>query len=484
MSNRDIQRQAILFDQIVTELHKRWMPHPAQVNIGRELLYKGTRYIFAECGRNFGKTDLVTYLFWRWAKSNPDSDNYYFAPYMKQAREIVWSSNRIQTFGPQKWVKNLNNTEMRISLDNGSFIKCDGSDNTESYRGVKIKNKGLVVLDEFKDFKPEFWQAMEPNIIDGYVLIIGTPPEPIPDENGKMPPFIQTAEEYKESASKAYFNYPSWCNPHVPMYFFNDKKKELYTKGEGYIFEREYGAKRVRGGVTKIFPMLDESLVYPHSQLIKEIERDKRKLDWFLWADPAAASCFAVLFIAINPYNRMIYVLDEIYETDQKKMTVQQIVPRIQSIRDELFTYRFKEWRQGYDEAETWFANEALDHFEESFEPTHKMKTDKITGIALIKDILLQRNIKISDRCQKFFWELDNAKRGKDGKIEKKNDHLIDDFRYILHAAYYDSVERQEYIEAHDEMFRGARIEDDFPGYTGMGEKMDEFDMEGEWTLE
>ena len=157
----------------IEALHRKWTPHPAQVELGRALLSGGFLDVFGQCGRNFGKTELVGYLTWRYAFTFPRSENYYFAPYMKQAREIMWASRRIQDFGPKDWIESINNTEMRITFKNGSFIKLDGSDNVDAYRGVKPK--GLTIYDEFKDFRPEFHEAYDPNraAFNSPLLIIG-----------------------------------------------------------------------------------------------------------------------------------------------------------------------------------------------------------------------------------------------------------------------------------------------------------------------
>lgn len=438
-------------------LHDRWSPHAGQIRVGSPLISGKCSEIFVQAGRNFGKTELVCYLLWRWAQTFPGSENYYFSPYMKQSREILWASGRLQQFGPRDWLEgDPNNTEMRLRFKNGSFIKLDGSDNVESYRGVKPK--GLSVFDEFKDFRPEFYVAYEPNLVahKAPLFIIGTPPE----EAGQ---FNEVADSFSKNPSKRFFKAPTAENPHLSKEWLTQKKEELYARGEGDVWEREYEANFVRGGANKIFPMLKESFIKPHAEILKDIERDSRKLNWYLWADPAAASCFAVLFAAVNPYTKHWYFLDEIYETSQAEMTVQRIGRRIIQKRDELFRDRWKQWRQGYDEAETWFMNEMFYHFDESFEPTQKMKTDKATNLTLIKDIMLRGKITISDRCQKLFWELDHYRKDDNGKIEKKNDHLIDCLRYILCADNYTLLEELEYHEELDDDFRGAKISDDFP---------------------
>lgn len=435
-------------------LHERWNPHEAQARIGGTLLNGQAREVFAQCGRNFGKTELVAYLLWRYAWTFPKSENYYFAPFMKQAREILWEPRRIQDFGPKTWIKDINETEMRVTFFNDSFIKLDGSNNVDAYRGVKPK--GLTIYDEFKDFLPAFHDAYDPNraAFGSPLLILGTPPE----LEGQ---FTKVAEEFKTGKGKAFFQFPSSSNPHIDHKWLADKKAELYAKGEGDKWEREYEARFVKGGSKRIFPMLKEDMIRRHSAIMAEIEKDKRRLEWFWWADPAGASCFANLFVAINPYTKTVYCLDEIYETRQQEMTVNKIIPAGETIVKELAPK--VEWRRGYDEAETWFANEALEHYSLYFEPTQKASNDKTTGLSLIKDVMLQGKLVISMRCRKLYWEMDNYQTDDNGKIVKKHDHLIDCLRYILAASHYSLNEAVEMKPEHDPMWRGAKPEDDFP---------------------
>jgi hypothetical protein len=441
------------YAKVITALHENWHPHEGQTAIGRALFNDNIQYVFAECGRNFGKTDLIVYCHARFAMLNPDTENYYFSPLSKQSREIAWEPRRYLKLIPEEWIESVNNQEMRINLKTGSFIKLDGSDNTEAYRGVKPK--GLVVLDEFKDFKHEFWEAFEPNTIFCKVVIIGTPP-PIENDNHL---FFKVADEFKNNEKKRYFNFPSTTNPHIPYEWFMDKKADLYRRGEGYVWEREYEAKRVRGGVNKIFPMLKPEIVKEHSEVLKMIERDRKRLMWFVWADPAASSCFAVLFVAINPFTKDIYWLDEIYETNQQRMSVRVIGSELIAKRNELWQ---DEWRQGYDEAATWWRSEMFDSFNEYFEPTQKASNKKENGISLIKDIILGGKLTMSDRCVKGYWEMDNYVMDRTGEIPKKNDHQIDNFRYILAAAGYEFSQVIEKKEEDNENFRGARMSHDF----------------------
>lgn len=440
----------------INGLHENWAPHQGQTDVIDAIFLEHVRSVFIRCGRKWGKTEIALYLLWRIARFYPGSPCYYFAPQQNQARGILWEDPRIKNFGPREWLlpgnRGISEGDMVLRFTNDSFIKIDGSDNFNKYRGPRYK---VAVYDEYKDADPRMRRAMRPNaaVLDGIDIFMGSPPEVSGTD------YQALEAEHKTDKKKRAFHGPSWANPVISKQWLYDEKTALYKRGEGDEWEREYAARYVRGGSQAIFPMLDNSMVKPHAEVMKEIYRDLNKLKWYWWADPAGATCFAVLFVAINPYTKKVYALDEIYETDQKRMTVKSVGTEIISKRNEL-NERALRWRQGYDEAATWFTNEWIDNFpdEEGLEPTHKAWSDKMKGLSLIKDILLQDLMVISDRCKKFFWELETMQKDKNGKIPKKNDHLIDDMRYILAADSYELKPMAEYREEFDESFRGEAL--------------------------
>jgi len=452
------------YAEVVKALHQDWTPHDGQIEAGKALFNADIRSIFVQCGRKWGKTELAIYILWRWAQLNPGRGCYYVAPQLKQAREIVWADPRIKTFGPRSWLLDgsdgINNTEMRLKFKNGSFIKIDGSDNYDSHRGTR---PGILVYEEYKDHRREFREAMRPNlsVYNAPEIFIGTPPEDV-DLNDRTNEYVMTAVEHMNNPKKMYKKAPTWENQHIPQWWLDEEKIRLTSRGEEHIWLREYGAEFVKGGASKIFPMLKREMIRKHADIMGELQRDLKKLEWYIIADPAAATVFGVLFMAINPYSRHVYFLDEIYEGDQHEMTVQKIGRRIASKRHELC--QWADWRKIYDEAATWWMSEMLDHFDEYWEPSQKAQNKKEVGIGLLKDIMLAEKCTFSDRCKDLFWELDNYRKDKWGKIPKKHDHLIDDVRYGLGAAGYHTLNEDEPMDPEkNPMWRGARIEDDFP---------------------
>lgn len=473
-------RRFLDYHATVTALHDRWKPHPGQIIVGRQLFTHGKCLIFVSCGRKWGKTELIIYILARWGRLHPGVGCWYICPELKQARKLVWTDPRLLNFVPKEWIKKINHSEMRIELTNGSFIQLDGSDNYEAHRGTR---PGIVVYEESKDHKRRFREVMRPNmaVYNAPEIHIGTPPSD--DDKEEVQQYWDELEnEFKNNPDAFYYNAPSWENPHFDTAWGEQEKARLYSRGEGHVWEREYGAKRVKGGVHKIFPMLanKEIALIPHDQLMARIWKDRKKLEWYWWADPAGATCFAVLFAAINTYTRDVYWLDEIYEREQAEMTVKKIGARAIAIRNELNDDKMA-WREGYDEAETWFLNEWIENFpnEAGLEPSRKAKSDKDSGLSLMKDIMLAGKWHMSDRCQFFFWELNKYKTNDQGRLPKKDDHLIDDARYILDAAGYSLPEKNEPPRLEpDEKPRGYRISDDFPENDDWGNEG------GDWGLE
>ena len=142
---------------------------PAQKQIANDT----HRFRVVVAGRRFGKTHLAIRELAYHARE-PDREIWYVAPSYKMAKNIVWRKlkNRLQDLN---WVQKHNETEMSLTLKNGSQISLKGADNYDSLRGVGLD---FIVLDEFADIDPEAWfETLRPTLSDkqGKALFIGTP---------------------------------------------------------------------------------------------------------------------------------------------------------------------------------------------------------------------------------------------------------------------------------------------------------------------
>ena len=104
--------------------------------------------------------------------------------------------------------------------------------------------------------------------------------------------------------------------------------------------------------------------------------------------------------------------------------------------------------------------------------PTAKHLYKKENGLSLCKDQMIYNTITFSDRMVKLKWEIQNYVRTDKGDIPKRNDHLIDTWRYLNAAANYDM---NEVIE------KSANKEND-RGWRSRKDDLDELQNEKDWT--
>jgi len=124
-------------------------------------------------GRRFGKTYLAINELAKFA-SKSNQKVWYVAPTYRQAKQICWNELKERLI-EHKWVKNINNSDLTITLKNNSSITLRGADNEQSLRGVGLN---FLVMDEFADIHKEAWyEVLRPTLSDtgGHALFCGSP---------------------------------------------------------------------------------------------------------------------------------------------------------------------------------------------------------------------------------------------------------------------------------------------------------------------
>ena len=104
---------------------------------------------------------------------------FYFLPTYNQARKVIWNGADKEGFRfldhfPKEIVKNVNETEMRITLTNGSILQLIGADNIDRVVGT---NPIGVVFSEYALMKPEVWNLISPILAEngGWAVFVYTP---------------------------------------------------------------------------------------------------------------------------------------------------------------------------------------------------------------------------------------------------------------------------------------------------------------------
>jgi hypothetical protein len=137
------------------------------------IAYDNSRFKVVCAGRRFGKTYLsIRELCYR--ARMPNKEIFYITSSYRAAKMIVWKPLK-QRLLDLRWVKKINESELSITLVNGSTISLKGAENKDSLRGVSLY---YCVIDEAADCDPDlFPEIIRPALADqlGGALFIGTP---------------------------------------------------------------------------------------------------------------------------------------------------------------------------------------------------------------------------------------------------------------------------------------------------------------------
>jgi hypothetical protein len=131
------------------------------------------RFRTAVCGRRFGKTYLSMYEIARVARF-PNKRIFYIAPSYRMGKQIIWEQ-LCDEMRSRRWVKKINESDLTITLVNGSRISIRSADNPDSMRGVSLD---FVVFDEASFMDRSTWtDVIRPTLSDrlGGALFITTP---------------------------------------------------------------------------------------------------------------------------------------------------------------------------------------------------------------------------------------------------------------------------------------------------------------------
>lgn len=132
-----------------------------------------SRFRVIVAGRRFGKTYLAINELAKFARF-PKRKCLYIATTFRQAKNVIWEDLKDILF-EKNWIKKINESDLTITLVNGSNITLRSSENRDALRGTKYD---FIALDEFADMHPETWfSVLRPTLSDtgGHAMFIGTP---------------------------------------------------------------------------------------------------------------------------------------------------------------------------------------------------------------------------------------------------------------------------------------------------------------------
>lgn len=182
-------------------------------------------------GRRSGKSVLARLLLLKWAVSNIGT-YYLVSPTYRQAKSIHWTEIRKEI--PREWIAKTNETELSITLKNGSVIELKGAENPDALRGVRLRG---LVIDEIASIRNWDWlwqEVLRPTLTDfeAPAIFISTPKG--------YNHFYDLYQLGKGTINDIYksWRFNSYDNPYIPKEEIDNAKKELTED----TFQQEYMA--------------------------------------------------------------------------------------------------------------------------------------------------------------------------------------------------------------------------------------------------
>lgn len=457
-------KEIIKFSQMadrLAELHRGKQFHKFQMDVFKAIFEQGKKRIFIRKGRKGGGTETILYPVCRIAGCFPNRAAYIIGPTQKAQSEIIWDNRRLQNYLPREWKYKSNETDKRIRLPNGSFIKVEGADDPEAARGWE---GDIFVWDEYKDHNPLALENCYPNVAprDAVWIVLGTPPTQMSHH------YFIKEQEIKNDPDWAFFHWSAWDNPFLPggHEWLKKEKEKYYARGDGDLWEIEWEAKYVFRSKRRVLPNFRrDHHVVPYNVIDAELARDKQNMRWICSIDPGYATCFAVLFVAYNPYTSQLYVMDEIYSTDKNQNSVIDMWPRIEEKQK---MYYDGKWTNIYDSAALGFATEVRAYLRDRGRsvpliPTVKDRNDEDDYFRAINaSYSVVGRVKIAKHCVGFIGETENYETDDKDRYPDKNNHQLDNQRYIYKFLGYTINLAQSKITVVSKLPRGYTPEQDF----------------------
>ena len=184
----------------------------------KEVANDNHRFRVICAGRRSGKSVLARLTLLKWALEKVGT-YYLVSPTYRQAKSIHWVELRKEV--PREWIAKTNETELSITLKNGSVIALHGAENPDSLRGVALH--GLCV-DEIASIRNWDWlwsEVLRATLADyqAPVIFISTPKG--------YNHFFELYEQGQLEGDYKSWRFTSYDNPYIPKEEIDNAKKEL-----------------------------------------------------------------------------------------------------------------------------------------------------------------------------------------------------------------------------------------------------------------
>lgn len=382
------------------------------------------RFKIVRAGRKFGKTTFALKKALDWL-AKPGSTVWFISPTYRQGKLIAWSEFK-RLIPNEALGKKPNDTDLTITLKNGSQLFIMGSDDPDSLRGPAPTG---VIFEEAAFHRREAWyEVVRPNLIPkkAPALFIGTP-------KGFNWMFDLESEAKKEIAAGskewALFHFSVYDNPYNDRKEIEDARKGCDTEE---VWKQEYLAE-FESSVGRVFSTFSDL------RHVEKIEWPSgtfdcwRSVDWGMRDDTAGLWGFV--------RNKRLYVYREYAENNMSAPAQAEVIKNMTTSREKVVRTAIS--HDAAKEDPTMKGLTVMWHFRQAgITPLGPSSRDKKSSRAMIQQLLHENRIVIdSEKCPKLRKQIMKYE-WKDTAMEKPddagNDDLVDSLHYLVEMLQFE----------------------------------------------
>jgi hypothetical protein len=393
---------------------------PAQLKIK----HSQARFKIVRAGRKFGKTTLAERIAMD-GLEHPRSSWWHIAPTYKQAKLISWE--KFKRIIPQEAMgKKPNDTDLIITLKNGSQLFLMGSDEPDSLRGPEPNG---VTLEEAAYHKDGVWsKVIRPNLMPkrAPAYFITTPAgynwfKDLEDEARRL---ISLGDKEWEV-----FHFSCYDNPHISRQEIEDARKDCDTDE---IWRQEYLAE-YESSVGRVFAAFSDS------RHVKRVEVPSGHFDCYRAVDWGMRDDTACLWGFVR--GKVLSIYREYAENNMSAPAQASVIKNLTSFKEKVQMTAIS--HDAAKEDTQMKGLTVLWHFREAgITPLRPSSRDKKHSRQMIQQLLHENRLIIDpEKCPKLRKQI-LAYEWKDTAMEKPedagNDDLVDALHYLVELLQFD----------------------------------------------
>ncbi len=389
------------FNEFVTDWNNSWKPHTGQKAIITDFISGNYDYLFVRAGRKFSKTTINIKAAWYKTLKKKNSTIYATFPTIELGTEIVWDEKRLQYCDMQdsymfnKYVKNVNESKHIIQFVNDSHIKLQGTWKEARGRGTQ---PDFLTVDEVQDCNPAWIEAMDSNLgpKQAPCIMSGTPPR-------KRNHYQDWEQRILSNPRGKIYHYSSYDNDAIPHLaaWLDNKRTELLKSGKEDVWLREYMAEDCFSHADRVLPDAQfEDYLELEQQVSQMAHKDKIPVMVVATQGKFICAVWGILtpkrYLYVLDYELRTGIWDKSYIQFMEDHAVKTKIKFIQDNCGNRMRYLL------------WDSTKSFNDVIRGFSNCKEKPMWQDRGIPLLREMMIERRIILSDKVSPFGMECQN----------------------------------------------------------------------------